>query len=160
MPALDQTGAVKAQWYVADDEEGLDYSRPTIVTLIRFLSKSEPHVGLLLSPDAELDAIAERLGGLERIGIAFSTFKDGRPFSLGRLLQSRYGFRGDLRAYGPYIPDQGAFLVRCGFTSFEVTDGFDVAALRKNIIHFSYAYQQANGAAASIVALRQARGAR
>ncbi len=160
MPALDQTGAVTAQWHVASDEEDLDHLRSTIVTLARFLSKSEPDVGLLLSPDAELDPVAAHLGGLKHIGVTFSTFKDGRPFSLGRLLRSRYGFRGDLRAYGAFIPDQGAFLVRCGFTSFEVADGFDVVALRKNINHFSNAYQQPHGTAASIVGLRQARGAR
>jgi uncharacterized protein (DUF934 family) len=160
MPALDQTGAVIGQWHVAGDEECLDYLRPTIVTLARFLSKPEQHVGLLLSPDAELEPVAAHLGSLKHIGITFSTFKDGRPFSLGRLLRSRYGFRGDLRAYGAFIPDQGAFLVRCGFTSFEVPDGFDAAALRKNVNHFSNAYQKTHGATPSIAALRQARGAR
>jgi uncharacterized protein (DUF934 family) len=160
MPALDQKGAPTTQWYVASDEEMLGNVRPTIVTLARFLSKSEPYVGLLLSPDADLDSVAQHLGGIERIGVTFSTFKDGRPFSLGRLLRSRYGFRGDLRAYGPFIPDQGAFLVRCGFTSFDVVDGFDAVALHKNIEHFAKVYQRPHGTAVSIIALRQKQGAR
>jgi uncharacterized protein (DUF934 family) len=160
MPALDQTGAVIAQWHVADDEDSPSLQRATIVTLARFLKISAPHVGLLLSSDDELEPLAAHLGGLKHIGVTFSTFKDGRPFSLGRLLRSRYGFRGDLRAYGAFIPDQGAFLVRCGFTSFDVSDGFDAAALRMNINHFSNAYQQTHGAPVSIVALRQASGGR
>lgn len=160
MPALDHKGGPTPQWHVASNDETLDNSRRTVVTLARFLSKSEPHVGLLLSSDTNLDPVAQNIDRLEHIGVTFSTFKDGRPFSLGRILRARYGFRGDLRAYGPFIPDQGAFLVRCGFTSFEVVDGFDVAALRKNIEHFSKVYQLPHGTAASIIALRHKLGAR
>lgn len=158
MPALDQTGAIKNQWYVARDDEDFDQIRPTIVTLARFLSGPEQYVGVLLSGDADLDRIGAPLHSLERIGLTFSTFKDGRPFSLARLLRSRYGFRGDLRAYGAFIPDQGAFLVRCGFTSFDVLDGFDIAALQKSIKHFTNVYQRPYGTAASIIASRLSRG--
>ena len=45
---------------------------------------------------------------------------DGRIFSLGTLLRSRYGFKNELRAIGDVLRDQLYFFKRSGFTSFQV----------------------------------------
>ena len=160
MRALDHTGARVTSWHVAADAEPINPSTPTLVSLARLIGMNKADAGVLLESDADLDQAGARLANLTIAGVKFTTFKDGRPFSIARLLRTRHGFTGDLRAYGLYIPDQGAFLVRCGFSSFEVVDGFDEAALRKNIAHFSYNYQRPLGVTASIVALRQANAAR
>ncbi|MSO99315.1 MAG: DUF934 domain-containing protein [Rhodospirillaceae bacterium] len=160
MPALDHTGARVTSWHVAADGEPINPSTPTLVSLAHLIGMNKAVAGVLLESDADLDQAGARLANLTIAGVKFTTFKDGRPFSIARLLRTRHGFTGDLRAYGPFIPDQGAFLVRCGFSSFEVVDGFDEAALRKNIAHFSYNYQHPLSVTASIVALRQANAAR
>ena len=75
-------------------------------------------VTLQLPPDARLEDIAARLPAAGRIEIEFPKFRDGRGFTLARALRERYGFQGDLRATGHFLPDQFGALKACGFTSF------------------------------------------
>jgi uncharacterized protein (DUF934 family) len=71
-----------------------------------------------LAPDAKLEAIVPRLGEIGRIEIEFPKFRDGRGFTLARTLRERFGYKGDIRATGHFLPDQFSFLQACGFTSF------------------------------------------
>jgi uncharacterized protein (DUF934 family) len=71
-----------------------------------------------LGPDARLDDIAPQLAGIGRVEIEFPKFRDGRGFTLARSLRERFGYKGDIRATGHFIPDQFAALVACGFSSF------------------------------------------
>lgn len=66
------------------------------------------------------DALAAAAGA-ERLDIRFSTFKDGRGFSLAAILRAN-GYAGDLRAVGPLLPDQKPALLRSGFDSVEPDD--------------------------------------
>jgi len=125
MPVLDQTGAR--------------------------LAHDAPAPDLTLQPDAELDA----LPNASLVAINFPSFKDGRGFSLARLLRTRLGFKGDLRAIGTFIPDQAGFLMRCGFSSFEVPDGYDETAFRRALNWFPRAYQRPLAAAESIIERRR-----
>jgi phosphoadenosine phosphosulfate reductase len=108
-------------------------------------------VDLALAPDA----MPESISNAKVIAINFSTLKDGRGFSLARVLRSRLGFAGDLRAVGAFIPDQAAFLVRCGFTSFTVAENFDDAAFRLALSWFPRAYQRPLAAEESIIDRRR-----
>ena len=45
-------------------------------------------VAVQLAPDAKLDEIAPRLGGIGRIEIEFPKFRDGRGFTLARTLRT------------------------------------------------------------------------
>ncbi|HTQ71317.1 MAG TPA: DUF934 domain-containing protein [Acidocella sp.] len=74
--------------------------------------------GVVLTPDAELAGILPRLGELAVIAVEFPKFRDGRGFTIARALREHHGYKGDLRATGHFIPDQFAFLISCGFTSF------------------------------------------
>ena len=74
--------------------------------------------GLRLLPDVKLEDIATQLPELALIEIEFPKFRDGRGFTLGRTLRERYGYKGDLRAVGHFLPDQFGALIACGFTSF------------------------------------------
>jgi uncharacterized protein (DUF934 family) len=59
------------------------------------------------------------LTALDLILVEFPKFRDGRGFSIARALREKYGFKGDIRATGHFLPDQFRFLQQCGFTSFE-----------------------------------------
>jgi uncharacterized protein (DUF934 family) len=74
--------------------------------------------GLRLTPDAKLEDITAQLPDTVLIEIEFPKFRDGRGFTLARTLRERFGYKGDLRAVGHFIPDQFAALIACGFTSF------------------------------------------
>ena len=56
--------------------------------------------------------------------IEFPKFRDGRGFSWARMLRTRLGFTGEVRAVGDFLYDQIAYLHRIGFDAFEVPDGF------------------------------------
>jgi len=80
-------------------------------------------VATVLEPTADDGALAAAVGGnAGPIAISFPTFADGRGFSLARLLRERHGFKGELRAIGHLIPDQGQFLLRSGFDTVEIAD--------------------------------------
>jgi phosphoadenosine phosphosulfate reductase len=113
-----------------------------------------PAPEVILAPDANLDDVAETLAAAAVVGVSIPTLKDGRAFSLARLLRTRFSFAGDLRALGAFIPDQAAFLARCGFTSFAVAENFDDAAFRVALNRFPHGYQRHLGATESIVARR------
>ena len=55
------------------------------------------------------------------MALKFDKFADGRAFSYAELLRERHGFNGELRATGDVLLDEIALMLRCGFTSFEVT---------------------------------------
>ncbi len=54
------------------------------------------------------------------IALEFPRFNDGRAYSQARLLRSRLGYKGELRATGNVLRDQLLFMRRAGFDSFEV----------------------------------------
>jgi uncharacterized protein (DUF934 family) len=54
------------------------------------------------------------------VALEFGQFKDGRAFSLARLLRERYGYQGQIRAVGDVLRDQIFFMRRCGIDAFEL----------------------------------------
>lgn len=80
----------------------------------------QPAEGLWLAADQDPVQVLPLLGHLTLIVVEFAKSRDGRGFTLARLLRERHGFSGDLRATGPLLPDQFAMLLQCGFTSVRV----------------------------------------
>lgn len=96
-----------------------------IVSLARWRSDAAlrsrtGRVGVRVPGDSDPDALAAELDGVSLVAIEFPKFSDGRGYSLGRVLVSRGGFRGELRAVGNVLRDQLFYMLRCGFTSFEL----------------------------------------
>ncbi|MGJ3231199.1 MAG: phosphoadenylyl-sulfate reductase [Oceanicaulis sp.] len=101
-----------------------------------------------IAPEEALAAAAYA----DRLDIRFSSFKDGRGFSLAAILRGE-GYDGSLRAVGPLLPDQIDALLRSGFDSVapEERTGAPRATAR-----FAHAYQPDPGApAARLTALQQ-----
>lgn len=100
-------------------------------------------VGVRLPNDIEPDEAAALLDGVQRVTIDFPNFKDGRGYSLARLLRERHGYTGELRAVGEVLRDQLWAMRRCGFDAFEMKPGKDphdgLAAFRE----FDVIYQPA-----------------
>ncbi len=113
--------------------EGLDRVRPV----------ARGRVGLRVPGDADADAVAARLGGVDLVQIELPRFTDGRAYTLARLLREKHGFRGELRASGAVLPDQLHYLARCGFDSFELADGGSVEDALAVFSDLSQSYQPA-----------------
>ncbi|MDE0350646.1 MAG: DUF934 domain-containing protein [Gammaproteobacteria bacterium] len=78
--------------------------------------------GIWVEGDAEAEAIGPHAPDLALIAVRFPAFADGRGLSLGALLRTRYGFEGELRAYGDILPDLAQYLHRSGFDAFVLAD--------------------------------------
>ena len=79
-------------------------------------------------------AAADPLAAFNRlalIALRFPALTDGRGFSTARVLRERYGYRGELRAVGAFMPDQLHYLQRCGCNAFALPETLALAdALR------------------------------
>jgi uncharacterized protein (DUF934 family) len=97
--------------------------------------------GVWVGPDADPAAFAAHLAQLDVIAVRFTSFTDGRGYSLARLLRERCGYRGELRAMGEVLRDQLYYLASCGFDAFMLRDGEDPEAALAAFDDFSEAYQ-------------------
>jgi len=90
-----------------------------------------------------VEDLSPHVGRLRLIVLEFPKFSDGRAYSQARLLRGRMGYRGELRATGGVLQDQVAFMLRCGFDSFESEQKGFGEALAKARTLFSVVYQPA-----------------
>lgn len=88
------------------------------------------------------DPGAAVLEGVSRIEVNFPKFGDGRGYSTARLLRTRYGYRGELRAVGHITRDLLFFLERCGFDSYELREGENPDQALASFEDFSSSYQR------------------
>jgi uncharacterized protein (DUF934 family) len=104
---------------------------------------SSPEAKVLrLEPADDPSKVADQLAGASRVEIHFPKFGDGRGFSLARLLRTRYGYRGELRAVGHITRDHLYFMERVGFDAYELREGEDAEAALAAFRDFSAAYQK------------------
>ena len=83
------------------------------------------------------------LNALPIIAVHVERFADGRIFSLGTLLRTRYGFKNELRAIGDVLRDQLFFLKRSGFTSYLIRADRSAEQALASLNDFSIPYQGA-----------------
>lgn len=126
MPLLINNEVVADNWTLIDAET-LDQSGDVIVPLALYLEHRaqfdarESGVALQLNGDDDLSSILAEVDQFPLIAIDFPAFRDGRGFSIARLLK-RQGYRGQLRATGDFGRDQLDHLARCGFDAFQLKD--------------------------------------
>lgn len=95
-----------------------------------------------VDPDDDVAKLSERLDDIAIIAVNFPAFNDGRAFSHAALLRDRYGFKGEIRAFGHILLDQVPFMLRTGIDSLEVTDEATIKHLGEgNLPAISHHYQ-------------------
>ena len=99
-------------------------------------------LGVRLAPADAPEDLAAELPRLALVAVEFPNAGDGRGYSQGRLLRTRLGFRGELRAVGAGVKrDQVFLLARCGFDAIELAPGEDLEAARRALTRYTVAYQ-------------------
>lgn len=160
MAVVDKSGLLADAWVRVGEEAQPAKGQSVIVPLARLknehnsLFSAAGAVGVEVSGDVNLDELVPFLPRLGLIVIRMTTMRDGRLFSLGRLLRERYGYKADMRAAGDLIPDQVLFMLRCGFTSFEVGDKFAVESLKRSVAAYTAWYQRATDRATTVAEMR------
>lgn len=101
-------------------------------------------LGVWLAPNEGPETIAGELDDFTLVAVHFPKLADGRGYSTARLLRERYGYRGELRAFGDVGQDQLFFLDRVGFDSFSIKeDSEDAIEALNAFASFPEAYQAA-----------------
>jgi uncharacterized protein (DUF934 family) len=146
MPLLECGRIVRDSWQKLADDAALP-SAPCILSLSRLQQdeavRTAPHLrlGVALPVDQPAEVLAPYLDRLSLVAVNFPTFRDGRGFTLARSLREHLAFSGEIRATGNILPDQYAFLLRCGITTVEIKDGAGPAAWQNAADRFSFTYQ-------------------
>lgn len=118
-----------------------------LVSLSRFqaerdalIARNAP-IGVRLKSDQPPEELGEDVHRLSLVVLEFPKFRDGRPFSWARLLRTRLGFKGEVRAAGDFLYDQIAYQKRVGFDAWEVARGFTPDDLHRALNEIGNVYQ-------------------
>lgn len=131
--------------HIADDDQIV--AGDITVSLARWqreaseLESHEGDIGVRLAPADLVEDIADALQKFDLIALEFPAFTDGRSFSQARLLRSRYGFNGEIRAIGSFMPDQVFYLSRVGVNSFQMENDKEINTALSVINDFTVNYQ-------------------
>jgi len=99
-------------------------------------------LGLRLSPADKVEDLAPELARFDLIAIEFPSPSEGRGYTQAHLLRARFGFTAELRAVGAAVKRDLIFaMARCGFDTFEVAAGEDLAAAARALNRYTVAYQ-------------------
>ncbi|WP_036303364.1 DUF934 domain-containing protein [Methylotenera sp. L2L1] len=107
---------------------------------------AQGEIGVWLATHELLENLTQQqadLNALPIIAIFVERFADGRIFSLGNLLRTRFGFKNELRAFGDVLRDQLFFLKRSGFTSYLVRADRSAQEAIASLTDFTKPYQGA-----------------
>jgi uncharacterized protein (DUF934 family) len=138
---------VEDRWTVVRDEpDATRAAGPTaILPLPVFLAMDDTQArsvrAVWISPDDDFEPAMPRLRALELIAVDFPVFRDGRGYSIARLLRTRHGWNGELRAIGDVLRDQLNYLRRCGFDAFAVRADKDIDDALKSFGFYTVTYQ-------------------
>ena len=104
-------------------------------------------IGIVLQTHEPIEKLVEAfddLNSLPVIAVYVQIFADGRNFTLGNLLRTRYGFKNELRAVGDIMRDQLYFLKRSGFDSYLIKEGRNAEEAIASLNDFTQPYQGAS----------------
>ena len=134
---------VKCGAVVADDwtlvEEGP--SRPGLIVPTGAWLEAPDGAGVWVDGDAEVEEVGPRVRHAPVVAVRFPTFVDGRGLTFGKLLRTRHGFAGELRAFGEIVPDLTEYMHRCGFDAFVLPTAAQAEAAVACIERMSDHYQ-------------------
>lgn len=106
------------------------------------LAAGELGIVLATNETAEtLQASFPDLNSLPVIAIFVERFADGRIFTLGNWLRTRFGYKNELRAVGDVLRDQLFFHKRAGFDSFVIRADRSAEDALASLNDFSQPYQ-------------------
>jgi len=154
-------GAIAEDSYVSvADDAALPAAGGAIVSLARFekeraalLARNAP-IGVRLRSDESPERLGADVQRLSLVAIEFPVFRDGRGFSWARMLRTRLGFKGEVRATGHFLFDQINYQRRVGFDAWEVPERVSLEQFNKAFHEMTNVYQPSTDGKKTIRELR------
>jgi uncharacterized protein (DUF934 family) len=160
---LIKSGAYAADAFTAVADDTALPDGPVLVSLARFnkdrealLARNTP-VGIRLQSSENPEQLGKDVHHFALIALEFPKFRDGRAFSWARILRTRLGFTGEIRAVGDFLFDQVNYQHRVGFDAWEVPDNFTVEMFNRALAEMTNVYQPSTDGKKTIRELRAAR---
>jgi len=158
-----KSGAFAADTFTAVADDAALPEGPAIVSLTRFekdraalLARNVP-LGVRLKSDENPTRLGDAVNHLSLMALEFPKFRDGRAFSWARILRTRLGFKGEIRAVGDFLYDQMNYQHRVGFDAWEVPDDFTVEQFQRALAEMTNVYQPSADGRKTIRELRATR---
>jgi uncharacterized protein (DUF934 family) len=146
---------------VADDAPLPDGA--VVVSLPRFqkerdalLGRNTP-IGIRLQAGENPELLGADVNHFSLVVLEFPKFRDGRAFSWARMLRTRLGFTGEIRAVGDFLYDQVNYQRRVGFDAWEVPDHFTLEMFQRALTEMTNVYQPSTDGKKTIRQLRAER---
>jgi len=156
-------GAFTADIYAQVGDEAALPEGPVMVSLARFekerealLARNTP-VGVLLQSEQSPEKLGADVTRLSLVALDFPKFRDGRAFSWARMLRTRLGFTGEIRAVGEFLYDQINYQHRVGFDAWLVPDTFRLEDFTSALAEMTNVYQPSADGKKTIRELRAGR---
>lgn len=134
-----------------------------IVSLARFqkdrealLARNTP-IGIRLQSSENPEVLGADVNRFALIALEFPKFRDGRAFSWARMLRTRLGYSGEIRAVGDFLYDQVNYQHRVGFDAWEVPDHFTIEMFNRALSEMTNVYQPSTDGKKTIRELRALR---
>jgi len=155
-----KSGAFTADNFNAIADDAALPEGAVIVSLSRFekerevlLARNTP-LGVRLKSDENPTRLGDDVNRLSLVALEFPKFRDGRAFSWARMLRTRLGFKGEIRAVGDFLFDQLSYQHRVGFDAWEVADHYTVEMFDAALAEMTNVYQPAADGKKTIRELR------
>ncbi len=163
MTKLIKSGAYAQDSFVPVADDAALPDGAVIVSLARFqkdrdalLARNTP-VGVKLQSHENPELLGADIHHFSLIALDFPKFRDGRAFSWARMLRTRLGFNGEIRAVGDFLYDQVNYQHRVGFDAWEVPDHFTIEMFNRALSEMTNVYQPSTDGKKTIRELRAGR---
>jgi uncharacterized protein (DUF934 family) len=160
---LIKSGAYAQDVYASVGDDAALPDGPVLVSLARFqkerdalLARNTP-VGVRLQASENPELLGQDVQHFALIALEFPKFRDGRAFSWARMLRTRLGYTGEIRAVGDFLYDQVNYQKRVGFDAWEVPDHFTIEMFNRALTEMTNVYQPSTDGKKTIRELRAAR---
>jgi uncharacterized protein (DUF934 family) len=159
---LIKSGAYAQDVYASLADDAALPDGPVLVSLARFqkerdalLARNTP-VGIRLQASENPELLGPDVNHFALIALEFPKFRDGRAFSWARMLRTRLGYTGEIRAVGDFLYDQVNYQKRVGFDAWEVPDHFTLEMFNRALTEMTNVYQPSTDGRITIRQLRAA----
>ena len=163
MTKLIKSGAYAQDGFVPVADDAALPDGAVIVSLARFqkdrdalLARNTP-IGVKLQANENPELLGTDVNHFSLIALEFPKFRDGRAFSWARMLRTRLGFTGEIRAVGDFLYDQVNYQHRVGFDAWEVPDHFTIEMFNRALSEMTNVYQPSTDGKKTIRELRAGR---
>ena len=160
MSKLIKSGAYAQDIFASVADDAALPEGAVLVSLARFqkdrealLARNTP-VGIRLQSSENPEVLGADVNHFSLIALEFPKFRDGRAFSWARMLRTRLGFTGEIRAVGDFLFDQVNYQHRVGFDAWEVPDHFTVEMFSRALAEMTNVYQPSSDGRKTIRELR------